>query len=150
MNRDQSYLMHTEGGTLQILMHCFIFEFEFLIRIGTLKNLDSSLTDIFCVTKSYCLEIIYNRYTEEKINIFGHKCEAGNCHDKAHMKCSRHTCYEVHAGNEVHVSLLGKKYNIRRNRLKHPVLLAAYSLEVMSKSTELFETDPDRYHLTIK
>ena len=74
----------------------------------------------------------------------------GYCHEKAHIKRSKHfeirrvaTKYMSHCQN--------RKYKTGIQRRQHPILLAPYSSEVMSQSPFfLLQMEPDNYCLTIK
>ena len=93
---------------------------------------DGDLTNIFCVTDSYHVHKIVEQIEKgEKYTYGGIPLRQGNCHEKAHIKLSKHfemrrvaTKYMSHCPRKKCKSVIQVR--------QHPILLAPYSSEVMS------------------
>ena len=126
MNINQLHFTYIKEHTLQIFTHVFRCVNRSLYRAGTLKKPDGDITDIYCETDSNYVQNIMEQIEKGEKYTYGDiPVRHDNCHEKAHMKLSKHfkmrrvvTKYMSH--------YMSKKCKSVIQGQQHPILLGPY------------------------
>ena len=114
------------------------------------KKPDGDLTNIFCVSDSYYVHKIMEKIEKGgKYTYWDIPVRQGSCHEKVHIKLSKH--FEMRRVVAKYMShCLSKKCKSVIQGRQHPILSVPHSSELMSSSSFSLTMEPDKYCHTIK